>query len=102
MIHCNLCGAEYETRRKMHGHLMHSHYETYKEAAFDMDLLTSGAPLRAHVAAALKDYPRPEGFRRLRSYTSVAEAQAIEAGYMFIDQDENIYTEAEARAKSWI
>lgn len=86
----------------MHGHLMHSHYDDYKKAGFDMDLLTSGAPLRAHVAAALKDYPRPEGFRRLRPYTSVVEAYAVNAGYMFVDDDDNVYTEAEARAKSWI
>lgn len=102
MIKCTICGSEYETRRQMHGHMMRNHYDQYKEKGFDMDLLTEGAPLRAHVAQAIKDYPRPAGFRRLRSYASVAEARAVEAGYYFIDDNDNLYSEAEARAKSWI
>lgn len=99
---CNICGKELDTRRRMHGHMMHAHYKEYKEAGFDMDNLTTGAPLRAHVAQSFKLYPRPEGFRRLRSYTSIAEARAIEAGYTFCDDEENLYTEEEARGRGWI
>ena len=102
MFKCVLCGYEADNRRQMHGHMMRNHYQDYKDADFDMDNITEGAPLRAHVAQALKDYPRPAGFRRLRSYTSTAEARAILAGYMFVDDQDNLYTEAEARGKSWI
>lgn len=102
MIKCKICGSECETRRQMHGHMMRNHYDQYKAAGFDMDDLTEGAPLRAHVAQALKDYPRPAGFRRLLSYKTISEARAIEAGYAFVDGEENLYTEAEARAKNWI
>ena len=66
MIKCKICGSEQENRRQMHGHMMRNHYDQYKAAGFDMDDLTEGAPLRAHVAQALKDYPRPAGFRRIR------------------------------------
>lgn len=102
MIKCKLCGQEGETRRQMHGHMMRVHYADYKDHGFDMDDLTEGAPLRAHVAQALRDYPRPSGFRRLLSYKSVPEARAVEAGFAFVDGDDNLYTEAEARVKNWI
>lgn len=101
---CKLCGAEKETRRQMHGHLIRCHYDDYKRGDFLLDRFVDNAvPLarKYRKTEDIKRKERPKGFRLLRR-SSEAEAAAIEAGFEFIDDDENIYTENEARIEQWI
>lgn len=100
MIYCNLCGAEKDNRRSMHGHLMARHPDKYRSVSFNMDLITTGAPLRAHIASSLFEQ-RPALFRRLKSNYD-HEAAAIEEGFCFIDGNGELYTEEEAAEKGWI
>lgn len=101
---CKLCGCEKDTRRQMHGHLMHTHYDDYKRADFILERLTDGAPAPARVYPYRKEkkaFPRPAGFRLLRR-SDPAEANAIDQGFDFIDSDQNIYTSQEAKTEGWI
>lgn len=97
---CKLCGIEKDTRRKMHGHLMHEHLEDYKRSGYSIErLCTEVIPAKRPrvVIPAL----RPDGFRLLNKYNQ-QEFYAIEHGYLFIDAEENLYTEEEAKAEAWV
>jgi len=100
---CRICGCEKETRRQMHGHLMHTHYNDYKIADFVLDRLVDGAILaeRPKKEKEKKAFLRPNGFRLLRR-SNPAEENAINQGYDFIDDEEFLYTEQEARVEGWI
>ena len=101
---CKLCGAEKETRRQMHGHLMRCHYEDYARGDFLLDRFVDKAvPLAREYRKNedIKRHERPAGFRFL-CRSDETEALAIDRGFDFIDDDQNIYTEQEARAEKWI
>lgn len=97
---CKICGIEKDTRRKMHGHLMHEHYDEYKAAGCCIERFCSDAP---PAKRPIKCYPakRPAGFRFLHT-SNIDENFAIEQGYTFIDSEQNLYTEQEAKTEHWI
>ena len=102
MIRCNICGAEKETPRQMHGHLVRWHYDEYKKVNFNMrdGGITSGAPELAQKKK--KKYGEaPEGFRLL-NLNNKEEYGAYHAGYRYIDNDEMCYTHEEAKSEGWI
>lgn len=95
MYKCKLCGKEKHSKREMHGHFMYAHRSTYAEHDYKMvDLIEEDS-----YAEPPKE--KPLGFRYL-SKADDLESMAIGQGYLFIDEDQNIYTEEEAKAKGWI
>lgn len=103
---CKLCGCEKSSRRAMNMHLLRQHPDDYKRADFILErLVTDPVPKIKEpsykVKEAKKKYPRPAGFRLLNE-ADHEEAAAIKAGFSFIDDEENIYTEEEARVEEWV
>ena len=94
MYKCKLCGKEKNGKREMHGHFMYAHRTTYAEHNYNMaDLIEEDS----HAEPKEK----PKGFRYLSKADDI-ESMAIGQGYLFIDEDENIYTEEEVKNKGWI
>lgn len=97
---CKICGAEKDTRRQMHGHLMRMHQDEYRQSGFVIERMVTGAA----APAQKRDYKKaalPSGFRALSS-SDPEEAYAIDQGYDFIDAEEMIYTAEEAKVEGWI
>lgn len=90
MIKCLICGKEFAEPRQMHGHLIRSHAEEYERSGYDMEQLTEG-------------YKRkPARFQariRFLDLSNEIERKAYEAGYRYIDNDENLYKPEEIGGK---
>jgi hypothetical protein len=102
MIVCNICKKEYETARQFHGHLLKTHFDDYKKSGnFDKQFYESEEVKMAEKKK--KDLPPdvPEGFRLLKK-TDPDEKAAFEAGYRYIDAEENVYKHFEAKEEGWI
>lgn len=104
---CRLCDFETDSRRVMNGHLIYYHKDDYKRAEYNLDRLTIGAPARKHdrladkKKRAEKAAPLPKGFKLIEGKSEL-EKEAISKGFLYIDDDLNIYSADEARAEGWI
>lgn len=108
---CKLCGKDFpdDTRRPFHAHCIREHPAEYAGKTIE-DMTDDPCPPRAHDVRK-RDGRKPKkkimlpkqppGFRLLRPGDQ-AEAQALELGYTYIDEAEELYTEREAAENGWI
>jgi len=108
---CKLCRKEFpdDNRRAFHAHCVRMHPKEYKGKTIE-EMTDDHVPPRAHdVRDRSGRHPKkkdpspkqPEGFRLLNRHDE-AERIAKDAGYSFVDDDENIYTSEEAEENGWI
>ena len=93
---CPLCTKEYETGRQLHGHLMRSHQEEYRAVDFKLTDLKQANHKPGKVTSK-----KPKGFRLL-NITDQDENFAYKEGYRYIDADDEVYTNDEAKEEGWI
>ena len=82
MIRCLICGKEFQSARQMHGHLIRSHADEYEANDYDMEKLTEGYTRKP---------PRFATRIRFLDLSNAAEREAYNAGYRYIDGEENLY-----------
>lgn len=94
---CPICGKENKDGRQLHGHLMRSHQEEYRAADFDKSKLKPGKNQKEKP----EEKKRPAGFRLLK-LSDPDENAAYQAGYAYIDDEDNIYEHDEAKKEGWV
>lgn len=96
-VFCPICNKEYQDGRRLHGHLMRTHQEEYRAADFDKSKLKPGKKQKDKPA----EKKRPAGFRLLR-LSDPDENEAYQAGYAYIDDEDNVYEHDEAKGEGWV
>jgi hypothetical protein len=92
---CPICGKDFpKGKRAVNAHMLKDHKKEYAEKGYSL------------AAFGVKDEPPkkldpPEGFRVL-DLDDKYEKMAYEAGYRYIDDQENVYDRAEAKRNRWI
>lgn len=105
MIKCDLCGKTFDSRRAMHGHLLHAHYDEYKAVGCrqaELSTVDEQRLIRYERSMGLhSSSDRPKGFRLLNKRNR-DEWTAYQEGYRYIDDDLIVYDAAEAAAEGWV
>lgn len=101
MYTCKLCNKQFENGRGFHCHLLRFHEKDYKEAGYKKELFMNSVEPATEERIVIEIKKRPDGLRLLRMQIE-EEAAARRAGFLLVDNDENLYKEETAKAKGWI
>jgi len=99
MYKCPICGNEYDSTRKIHGHMLRVHLDDYRLKGCKLENYPN---YKKPVSEERKEFviKRPSDLRVLNR-DDASEAAAYKAGYRYVSGDD-CYTSDEAKSRGWI